>query len=126
MMKTIGKIDWAFSAGRIPVESNGEEPDFISHDKIAILNTSEEEAVIEINIFYEDEQPAGIFEIKVKPKRLRKIRFNDLVDPTIIKLNRNYSCFVQTNIPVVIQFSRMNTGTAEKAEIGTMAFPVDS
>lgn len=123
-MKKIGKTDWAFSAGRIPLDSKGKEPEFISHDKIAVLNTSEEEALLELFVFYEDEQPAGVFEVKIKPRRLRKIRFNDLIDPTIIKLDRNFSCFIKTSIPVVVQFSRMNTATKEKAEMGTMAFPV--
>lgn len=123
-MKRIGKLDWAFSAGRIPLESTGKEPEFISHDKIAVLNTSEEEALIELFIFYEDEQPVGVFEIKIKPRRLRKIRFNDLIDPTVIALDRNYSCFIKASIPVVIQFSRMNSATKETAEMGTMAFPV--
>lgn len=124
-MKKIGKLTWAFSAGRIPLKSTGEEPEFISHDKIAILNTSEEEALVEFFIFYEDEQPTGTYEISVKPKRLRKFRFNDLIDPMPIKLDRNYSCYIQSNIPVVIQFSKLNSGSSENAEMGTMAYPVD-
>lgn len=123
-MKRIGKLDWAFSAGRIPLESTGKEPEFISHDKIAVLNTSEEEALLELFIFYENEQPVGVFELKIKPRRLRKIRINDLIDPTVINLDRNYSCFIKASIPVVIQFSRINSATKETAEMGTMAFPV--
>lgn len=124
-MKAYGKIDWAFSAGRAPLKSNGKEPDFISHDKIAVLNTSEEEAMVEMTIFYEDEQPLGTFSVKIEAKRLRKIRFNDLIDPLPIELERNYSCLIQTNVPVVVQFSRLNSGERANAEMTTMAFPVD-
>lgn len=125
-MKAYGKIDWAFSAGRIPFRSNGKEPEFISHDKIAILNTSEEEAIVELLIFYEDESPVGTYEVKIKAKRLRKIRFNDLIDPAAMILERNYSCFIQTNVPVVIQFSRMDTGANANAGMSSMAFPADN
>lgn len=125
-MKEIGKIDWAFSAGRIPFGSNGKEPDFISHDKIAVLNTSNGEATVEMFIFYEDETPVGPYEVKIKPQRLKKIRFNDLIDPTAMRLERNFSCYIRTDVKVVVQFSRMNTGTGTVAEMGSMAFPIDT
>lgn len=125
-MKAYGKLDWAFSAGRIPFQSNGKEPDFISHEKIAILNTSEEEAKIELFIFYEDEEPSEKYEIELQPKRLRKVRFNDLIDPYPIRLERNYSCYIKSNVPVVVQFSRMDTGAAANANMGTMAFPAEN
>ena len=98
----------------------------VSHDKVAILNTTDEEAVVELFVFYEDEKPAGPFKIKIEPKRLKKVGFNFLIDPTCIFLERNYSCYIRSNVKVVVQFSRMNTGRAENAEMGTMAFPVDS
>lgn len=124
-MKTTGKLDWAFSGGRIPFDSTGEEPMFNSHDKISVLNTSEEKAVIEIFIFYEDKAPVGTYEVEIKPKRLRKIRINDLIDPEAVQLERNYGCYIRSNVPVVIQFSRMCTGQNAYALMGTMAFPVD-
>lgn len=124
-MKAIGKLDWAFSAGRIPFSTTGTEPEMTSHDKIAVLNTSEEEVVVEMFIFYEDAKPVGKYSVKVASQRLKKIRFNDLIDPIPIELERNYSCYIKTNVPVVVQFSRMNSGTNANAEMGGMAFPVD-
>ena len=123
-MKEYGKLNWAFSAGRIPFATNGEEPAMTSHDKISVLNLSEEEAVLKIAIFYEDEPPK-FYEVKLRPSRLKKIRFNDLIDPEAIRMERNFSCYVESNVPVVIQHSRMNTGSADLAEMSTMAFPVD-
>lgn len=125
-MKAYGKLDWAVAAGRIPFLTNGKEPEFLSYDKIAVLNTSEEDALIEIVIFYEDEQPWGTYKVKVKSQRLRKIRFNDLIDPKAIEIERNYSCYIKSNVPIVVQFSRMNTGANANAEITSMAFPVET
>lgn len=124
-MKKIGKLDWSFSAGRIPFHSTGEEPAFNSHDKIAVLNTSQEVAEIEIFIFYEDQTPVGSYKVEIKPRRLRKIRFNDLIDPEAIQLERNYGCYIRSNVPVVIQFSRMSTGQDVNSIMGTMAFPAE-
>lgn len=124
-MKAIGKIDWAFSGGRAPLKSTGKEPEFISHDKIAVLNTSEEAAFIEMIVFYEDAQPVGTYTVQVEPKRLKKIRFNDLIDPIPIQLDRNYSCMIQSNVAVVVQFSRLNSGAISNAEMSTMAYAVE-
>ena len=124
-MKRIGKLDWAFSGGRIPFDSTGEEPEFNSHDKISVLNASEEEAIIEIFMFYETKAPVGTYEVRIKPKRLRKMRINDLIDPEAVRLERNYGCYIRSNFPVVIQFSRMNTGQNANAIMGTLAFPAD-
>src|SRR5699024_4895882 len=109
-MKALGKLDWAFAAGRIPFLTNGKEPEFLSYDQIAVLNTSENDALIEITIFYEDEQPWGKYKVEVEAERLRKVRINDLIDPKAIRMERNYSCYIKSNLPVVVQFSRMNTG----------------
>ncbi|PKD16225.1 hypothetical protein APR41_10585 [Salegentibacter salinarum] len=125
-MKAIGKLDWAFSAGKIPLQSIGEEPKFTSNDKLAILNTSEEKAIIELFIFYENRKPMGPYSVTIKPLRLKKIRFNDLIDPEAIMLEQNYSCYIKTNVKVVIQFSRMNTGNNKVSEMSSMAFPVES
>lgn len=124
-MKAIGKIDWAIASGKIPERSTGEEPEFISHDKVAILNTSNKEVTIEMFIFYENEPPVGPFEVTVDPCRLKKIRFNDLIDPVAIRLERSFSCYIRTTGKVVVQFSRLNSGIAANAEMNTMAFPVD-
>ena len=123
-MKAYGKIDWAFAAGRIPFLSQGKEPEMTSHDKIAVLNVSGEEAVLKISIFYEDAPPRE-YEVKLRPRRLKKIRFNDLIDPEAIRMERNFSCFVRSNVPVVIQYSRMNTGSLMNAEMTSMGYPVD-
>lgn len=124
-MRALGKLDWAFSGGRSPFLSQGKEPEFISHDKIAILNTSQEEVLVEFFIFYENEQPFGTYEVKVGPERLRKVRFNELIDPAAIQLDRNYGCLIKANHPIVVQFSRMDTGTRSNAGMSTMAFSAD-
>ncbi len=124
-MKKIGKLDWAISAGRIPFNSTGEEPMFNSNDRISVLNASDEEAVIEIFIFYDNEPPVGTYEVKIKAKRLRKIRFNDLIDPEAMRLERNFGCYIRSNVPVVVQFTRVNTGQSANAMMGTTAFTAD-
>jgi hypothetical protein len=111
----IGKKKWVFAAGRIPLHSTGREPEFTSHDKIAVLNTSSQDAEIKLTIYYEDQQPVTDHAIKIPARRVRKIKFNDLIDPLPIPLDKAFGFTLTCNVEVVIQFSRMDTSKKHKA-----------
>lgn len=106
-----GKQIWAFAGGHIPLISTGGEPTFTSHDKIAVLNASGHNATVKISIYYEDEAPVTDHEIIVGAQRIRKIRFNDLIDPLPVPLDKPFGFVVRSDIPIIVQFSRMNTGS---------------
>lgn len=114
---TIGKKVWSFAAGNIPMLSWGAEPRFTSHDKIALLNTSTKDANVKIVIFYENAEPITDYEVVVKSKRVRKIRFNDLIDPLPIPLEVPYAFVLESTVPIVVQFSRSITAQAKLSGI---------
>lgn len=124
-MKDIGKIDWVFTAGKLPFAYHGNTPELMSNDQLAILNTSDKKAMVALYIFYEDRSPVGPYNVKIMSGRLKKIRLNDLIDPEAMQLERNYSCYIKSTQKVVVQFSRLNTGSKHNAEMTTMAYPVD-
>ena len=124
-MESLGKLNWSISGGRIPMAFHGTQPAFTSRDQIAILNTGPNDATVYITVLYEDVPPSGLYEIKIKSKRLRKIRFNDLIDPIPVPLEKNFGCVIKSDKPVVVQFSRMDTGNKNLSLMGGMAFPVD-
>jgi hypothetical protein len=111
----LGKKVWAFAAGRIPLHSTGSEPDFTSHDKIAILNTSDKTAEIKITIVYEDDRPVKDHAIKVLDRRIRKIKFNDLIDPLPIPLDKPFGFILTSDVNVIVQFTRMDTSSRQHA-----------
>ena len=121
--QSLGKKVWAFAAGHIPFYSTGTEPAFTSHDKIAILNTGDVTAEIVIKIFYDDSDEVEMSPIFVGSRRLRKIRFNDLVNPLPVPLDKPYGFILTSSENVVVQFSRMNTGAPACAMICTNAYP---
>lgn len=106
---TYGKKQWAFSGGCIPSCSTGKEPEFTSHDKIAVLNCTLRDAHIVITIFFENDEAVIYKEIVVEASRLRKIRFNDLINPFPISLDNPYAFTVRADVEVIVQFSRINT-----------------
>jgi hypothetical protein len=123
-MRTIGRTVWAIPGGRIPVRSQGREPEFTSRDELCLLNTGSSEANVEITIFYADRDPVGPYRICVAARRTRIVRINDLIDPEAVPLETDYAGVVESDVPIVVQFNRLDSRQAENAITSTLAYPV--
>ena len=124
-MKAIGYTQWIIPGGHIPFKSTGREPEFLSQDKIAILNMNDEPATIKMTIFHQDTEPVEGYPLEVKGRRVRKFRVNDLINPFPVVLEKEYSLVIEADKPVIVQFLRMNTGSRNLAIMGSMAFGTD-
>lgn len=120
-MKAIGSKTWVIPEGYIPSKSTGPGPEFTSHETACILNVSDEDAHIKITIFYADKEPAGPFEVTVPARRTRHLRFNDL-EGANIPLDTDYASLIESDIPVVVQHTRLDSRQAENALISTIAY----
>lgn len=121
-MKALGKKTWVIAEGYIPSYGNGPEPEFTSHETACILNTSEEEAQLKITIFFSDRDPAGPYEVKLGARRTKHLRFNDLKDPEPVPEDTDYASVIESNVPVVVQHSRLDSRQAENALLSTIAY----
>jgi Uncharacterized protein conserved in bacteria len=52
------------------------------------------------------------------------VRFNDLAHPVPIPVDTDYASVIQSNIPIFVQHTRLDTRQAGNALFSTMAFPV--
>lgn len=118
----IGKKIWAIAEGYIPGWSNGQAPEFTSHEAACILNASEEDAHIELMIYFADKPPAGPYQLEVKAQRTLHIRFNNLTDPQQIPLGTSYSSVFVSNVPVVVQHTRLDSRQSKNALLSTIAY----
>ncbi|HEX6590134.1 MAG TPA: sensory rhodopsin transducer [Longimicrobiales bacterium] len=125
MRGAIGHRRWAIAEGYIPVGSTGPAPQMISHETACILNTSDRDAHVEITIYFADREPAGPYRVTVPARRTRHVRFNDLSDPEPIPLDTDYSSVLESDVPVVVQHTRLDSRQAENALLSTIAFGVD-
>ncbi len=96
----------------------------LSHETACILNTGPDEARISITIFFEDREPIGPYVVTVPPRRTRHLRFNDLDVPEPIPVDTDYASLFESDVPVVVQHTRLDSRQAENALLSTMAFPV--
>ncbi|WP_326551905.1 sensory rhodopsin transducer [Micromonospora sp. NBC_01813] len=108
-MAAIGARTWVVSGGRIPADSNGEEPEFTGFDQLCLLNAGDSDAEAELVVHYEDQEPVGPYPVRVWARRIRHVRLNDLVDPEPIRLGRPFGCVLTSSVPLVVQFQRQDT-----------------
>jgi hypothetical protein len=77
---------------------------------------------VEITIYFADRDPVGPYEIVIPPKRTKHLRFNDLKDPEPIPLATDYASVIVSDVPVVVQHTRLDSRQAENALLSTIAY----
>jgi hypothetical protein len=122
MTESIGRRRWAIAEGYIPGWSHGPEPEMTSHETACILNATDEDAHVEITVFFADREPAGPYSVTVKARRTTHLRFNDLRDPEPIPKETPYASVIEADVPIVVQHTRLDSRQAENALITTIAF----
>ncbi|HUJ12960.1 MAG TPA: sensory rhodopsin transducer [Thermoanaerobaculia bacterium] len=118
----IGQTRWAIAEGYIPAWSHGPEPEFTSHETACILNTSDRDAHVEITIFFSDRDPVGPYRITVPARRTKHIRFNDLKDPAPVPHGTDYASVIESDVPIVVQHTRLDSRQSDNALITTIAY----
>ncbi len=119
---TVGKKIWAIAEGYIPEWSNGPEPEMTSHETACILNATDQDAHIELTLYFKDRDPVGPYEIDVPARRTRHVRFNQLQDPEPVPRSSDYASVFESDVPVVIQHTRLDSRQAELALLSTVAY----
>ena len=125
MTTYIGKTRWVIAEGYIPGRSTGEGRAFESHETACILNANEREANVRITLYFADRDPVGPYQVKVGAKRTKHVRFNDLQDPVPVPRDTDYSSVIESDVPIVVQHTRLDSRQAALALLSTMAFPGD-
>ncbi|HOA24112.1 MAG TPA: sensory rhodopsin transducer [Aggregatilineales bacterium] len=121
-MEPIGRRRWAIAEGYIPLESHGPPPEMTSHEAACILNAGDEDAHVEITIFYEDREPVGPYRVTVPARRIVHLRFNDLDTPEPIPTGTPYASVLESDVPIVVQHTRLDSRQAENALLTTIAY----
>ncbi len=123
MGKPVGVREWVIAEGYIPSESHGPQPQMTSHETLCILNSSDQDAHIEITVFYSNREPVGPYKLTVPARRTQHIRFNNLKDPEPIPRDTDYSSVIRSDVPIVAQHTRLDSRQSENALLSTIAYP---
>jgi hypothetical protein len=121
----IGATRWAIAEGYIPAWSHGPAPEMTSHETLCMLNTGDRPARVAIRVYFADREPAGPYELEVPARRTRHVRLNELVTPEPIPLATDFACLVESDVPIVVQHTRLDSRQAENALMTTIAYHHD-
>ena len=123
MADAIGTTRWAIPEGYLPGWSHGPAPQMVSHEAACLLNAGDDDAHVAITIFFADREPAGPYRVTVPARRTLHLRFNELREPEPIPTDTAYSSLIESDRPIVVQHTRLDSRQAENALLSTVAYP---
>lgn len=123
-MKNLGSKIWIIPDGFLPLKSSG---DFQSHEAVCVLNLGNKDANINLSIYFEDREPMENFKAVCGAKRTNHIRLDKIVDSqgNKIPVNIPYAIKVESDEPIIVQHSRMDTTQAEMTLMTTIAYELE-
>ncbi len=119
----VGRKIWAIPDGYIPSTSHGPEPAMLSHEAACFLNVTDDDAHVAITIYFAEREPAGPYRMTVPARRTLHQRFNNFEDPEPIPRDTSYASLIVSDVPVIVQHTRLDSRQAENALLSTIAFP---
>ena len=99
---------------------------YVSHEAVCVLNTGKEDAHLKLTLYFEDREPMSGFQIACGAKRTNHIRLDKLrnEEEQAIPQDVPYAVMVESDQPVIVQYSRLDTTQAEMGLMTTMAYPI--
>ena len=116
-----GKRRWFVPDGYLPAESSG---GFASHEAACLLNVGEGDAQLTFTFFFEDRAPVGPVSLTLGAGRTRHVRLDDPAALGGVELPRGvpYAYAVESNVPIVLQHSRLDTSGGGYTLFTTIAY----
>ncbi|HEY8157796.1 MAG TPA: sensory rhodopsin transducer [Methylobacter sp.] len=119
----IGHKRWVIADGYIPPDSSGTSRELVSHDAMCILNCNAQNANVEVTLFFSDREPVGPYRFVVNASRTQHVRFNELTDPEPVPHNTDYASVIESDVPIVVQHTRLDSRQSALALMTTVAYP---
>ena len=119
-----GKKSWYIADGWIPVEKATDDSGYVGHEALILLNCNDEDAKVFIDVYFEDKDPVENIPVTVPAKRVRCLRMDKPEEIGGVVLGRlyQYSLRVRSEIPIVVQFGRMDVTQPNCSYIGLMGY----
>ena len=107
-----------------PIAADGP---YKGHEAVCILNVTEQDAQIELNFYFEDRAPVKGIRIVVPAERTHHVRLDrpDQIGGFVVPIGVPYAIRLQSDVPVIVQYSRLDTTQIQATLMTTIAYPVD-
>lgn len=122
----LGKKRWMIAEGYIPDPGpHGDDPALRSHETASVLNAGKQPARLKVMVYFSDKEPAGPFNFELAPERTLHLRFDEFEDPQPIPRNTDYASVIESDVPVVVQHTRLDARLGSLALLSTTAYSED-
>ena len=121
-MPEIGHRRWAIPEGYIPSGSVSQDHALVSHEACCLLNAGSKDADVEITLYFTDREPVGPYKVSLGARRTLHLRFNDLEDPAPVPRDVSYASVIESNVPIVVQHTRLDSRHPNIALLSTVAY----
>jgi hypothetical protein len=96
-----------------------------SHETLCFLNAGDRAASVQLVVYFTDREPAGPYRLTIPARRTVHLRLNELKFPEPIPPETPFASVVESDEPIVVQHTRLDSRQAENALLSTIAFPAD-
>lgn len=116
-----GKCEWFIPDAFYPEVDNGS---YVSHEAVCVLNTGDEDAHLDFTLYFENKEPKTGFTAVCPARRTAHVRMDRIVASDGSKVERGvpYAMLVKSDVPVVVQYSRLDTTQPEMSFMGLIAY----
>ncbi len=120
-MKAYGHKTWLIPDAYLNSVSKNEN---LSHEAVCVINTSDTDAEIKLTLFFEDRDARCDFSSFCPAMRTHHIRMDRLRNKNGEGIPRDvpYALLIESNTPIVCQYSRLDTSAPEMALMTTIAY----
>jgi hypothetical protein len=107
-----------------PVPADGP---YVGHEAICVLNVTDREAALLLDFYFEDRPPVKDVAVTVPAERTRHLRLDkpEQIGGFRVPVAVPYAMRVRSDVPVIVQYSRLDTTQTQCTLMTTMAYPLD-
>ena len=115
-----GESIWVFPDTELP--SAGDSP-LKGHESIIVLNMNEKPASIRLTLYFTDQEPVRLSLQEVEAERVRCFRLDNQEEiGYAVPLETQYSVKLESDVPVVVQYGRLDARQSNLAFYTTMGY----
>ena len=124
-MVEYGRYVWFFPDGDRPPAGDST---LKGHESIVILNPNERDATCRFTFYFEDKDPVTGTPVVVEANRVRCFQTHSESDlqEFVIPVSMQYALKVESDVPVIAQYGRLDARQANLAYYTVMGYAADS
>lgn len=124
-MAPSGATTWLIPDAYLPEPIAADGP-YVGHEAVCVLNATSRDASLQFDFYFEDRDPVKDIRVVVPAERTRHLRLDraEQIGGFAVPVGVPYAIRLRSNVPITVQYSRLDTTQAQCTFMTTMAYPL--